>query len=79
MASLIPITEPMQHGLLVPITLDRFQEYIGAFIEFIPLPCGDYMVVAEVQAGLPRNQTASALAGFRVCGIAVLCQPSEIA
>lgn len=78
MASFIKVNGPIQHGLIVPIDLKRFQEYVGSFIEFKLLPYGDYMVVAENQKGLPKNQTASALAGFRICGDAVLCKPLEI-
>ena len=82
MASFIPYDKPMRNKIPVPLTLTALQEYVGGFIKFIELTCGDIMVVNEAASEFaPINHTANDLAGSAgpIYGHAVLCLPEEIA
>jgi len=81
MASYIPWDRPMrQIPSSTPLTLTELQGYVGGFIRFIELSCGDVMVVNEAgPAFAPVNHTASGLACQTIHGDVVLCSPEEIA
>ena len=81
MAKLIRANSPMS-VIPVPITLTAFQSYVGGFVKFIELSCGDLMVVNEAATELaPLNQAATDIAGRAgpIYGHAVHCSPEEIA
>ena len=55
-------------------TLETLQSDVGGYIELVELDNGDQLIVNEegLLLSLPFNQNASALAGRRIVGNAVL-------
>lgn len=84
MAEFIPWDKPMRRipDKEIPLTLTQLQGYVGGFIRFVELTCGDVMVVNEAGPAFSTvNHTANDLAGPAgpVYGDVVLCSPEEIA
>lgn len=61
-------------------TLDELQKFVGGYIELVPLPEGMVLVVNEegLLRSLPKNDTASFLAGRIIVGDAVWMDASLI-
>lgn len=82
MASLYPIDKPMRSQIPTPLTLTAMQRFVGGFIKFIELSCGDLMVVNEaaIAETSALNVDATKLAGKSgpVYGTVIFCEPSEI-
>lgn len=84
MASFIPAKRPMERiaPSEIPLTLAQLQSYVGGFVQFVDLSCGDIMVVNEAGPAFAiLNHTANDLAGPAgpIYGDVVLCSPPEIA
>lgn len=57
-----------------PPSLETVQELVGGYVELVPLPFGNQLLVNEegLLQSLPDNPVASQLAGKRIVGNAVL-------
>lgn len=73
----IPTKGPMDHDIKISLTLENLQRICGGYIMFRKLPESDIELVTSEDETLPKNYTASALAGFDVFGPSIMCSYSD--
>jgi hypothetical protein len=59
------------------LTLETLQKICGGYIMFRKLDDSEIELVTSEDETLPKNYTASALAGFDVYGPAIMCEAKD--